>query len=189
MADDIFLTADGSIGSRRGLPVNFQTQPASIIGGAASGGIFRGHTIQFPWNYTISETPTNVSVGTAIYIDADVTVGSGGSLVNATALLMAASTGMRAINEIDQLAEFEFAACHASEAIKRVLFGLRPGMREFEAVTLIVILGVIRQLALSPARKVRSTRAVSKLFALSTFRSKLRSKDVRGVSPRMTPWI
>ncbi len=57
-------------------------------------------------------------------------------VVNATALLMEASSGLRAINELNQLADFEFAASHASESVKRVLFGIRPGMREFEAAAL-----------------------------------------------------
>lgn len=56
--------------------------------------------------------------------------GPGGKVVNATALLMAPSTGMRAINEVDQIAQFEYASCFTSEAIKRVLFGIRPGMKE-----------------------------------------------------------
>jgi hypothetical protein len=49
---------------------------------------------------------------------------------------MDASSGLRAINEVDQLADFEFAASHASEAVKRALFAVQPGMREFEAATL-----------------------------------------------------
>jgi hypothetical protein len=57
-------------------------------------------------------------------------------VVNATALLMDASSGLRAVNEVDQIADFEFAASHASESVKRVLFGVRPGMREFEAAAL-----------------------------------------------------
>ncbi len=63
-------------------------------------------------------------------------VGPSGRVVNATPLLMHASEGMRAVNEIDQLAQFEFAASHASEAVKRVLFGIAPGMSEFEAAQL-----------------------------------------------------
>ncbi len=69
-------------------------------------------------------------------------VGEGGAVVNATALFMHAGTGLRAVNEIDQLAAFEFAAVHVSEAVKRVLFGLRPGMREAEAATLVRPIGV-----------------------------------------------
>ena len=68
--------------------------------------------------------------------------GEGGAVVNATALFMHASTGLRAVNEIDQLATFEFAAAHVSEAVKRVLFGLRPGMREAEAASLMRPIGV-----------------------------------------------
>ena len=70
-------------------------------------------------------------------------VGRGGrGVVNATAILMHATTGLRAVNEIDQLAAFEFAACHVSEAVKRVLFGLRPGMREWQAATLMQPIGM-----------------------------------------------
>ncbi len=50
--------------------------------------------------------------------------------INATAMLMHPSTGLRAINEIDQIAQFEYAACHVSEAVKRVLGALEPGISE-----------------------------------------------------------
>ncbi len=63
-------------------------------------------------------------------------VGAAGAAVNATAILMDASSGMRAVNELDQIARFEFAAVQVSEAVKRVLFGVHPGMREFEAAAL-----------------------------------------------------
>jgi hypothetical protein len=56
---------------------------------------------------------------------------------NATGLLIDPSDGLRVINEVEQLAWFEWAACHTSEAVKRVLFGLRPGLRESEAVRLL----------------------------------------------------
>jgi hypothetical protein len=78
VADDIVLSSSG-ITSRRGLPVNFQTPPAVISGGTASGGVFRGHTIQFPWNYTQSTDPIDASVGTATFVDGQVTLtGPGG---------------------------------------------------------------------------------------------------------------
>jgi hypothetical protein len=67
--------------------------------------------------------------------------GEGGVVVNATQLFMHASTGLRAVNGIDQLAAFEFAACHVSEAVKRVVFGLKPGLREAEAATLMRPIG------------------------------------------------
>ncbi|PIO96434.1 aminopeptidase P family N-terminal domain-containing protein [Pleomorphomonas carboxyditropha] len=68
--------------------------------------------------------------------------GDGGRVVNANTLMMANETGLRAINEIDQLAQFEFAASQASEAIKRMLFGIRPGMSEYEAVGLMQLVGI-----------------------------------------------
>lgn len=68
-------------------------------------------------------------------------VGAGGAVVNATSLLMDATRGLRAVNEIDQLAQFEFAACQTSEAVKRVLFGVKPGMSELEAARLMQLTG------------------------------------------------
>lgn len=55
---------------------------------------------------------------------------------------MGSSEGLRAVNEIDQLAQFEFSACHASEAIKRVLINVRPGMHEFDAARLMQPIGL-----------------------------------------------
>lgn len=59
---------------------------------------------------------------------------SGGRVVNATAIMMDSSLGLRAINEVEQIAQFEFGAVQASEAIKRLFRSVRPGMTEFEAV-------------------------------------------------------
>ncbi len=61
---------------------------------------------------------------------------------NATGLFTDSSDGLRVINDIDQLAAFEFAACHTSNAVRDVLFGLRPGMTEFEAVRLMRLCGL-----------------------------------------------
>ena len=64
-------------------------------------------------------------------------VGPGGSVVNATGLLIDAADGLRVINEVEQLAAFEWAACQTSQGIRRLLAGLRPGMTEREAVRLL----------------------------------------------------
>jgi hypothetical protein len=69
-------------------------------------------------------------------------VGAAGSVTNANALLMHPTSGMRAVNEIDQIAAFEFASCHTSQAVKNVLFGVRPGMTEFEAARLLAPVGM-----------------------------------------------
>lgn len=68
--------------------------------------------------------------------------GADGRVVNANALLMDASTGLRAINEIEQIAQFEFGAVACSEALKSVIAGIRPGMTEMQAAQL-MRLGVL----------------------------------------------
>ncbi|MEP7082791.1 MAG: aminopeptidase P family N-terminal domain-containing protein, partial [Chloroflexota bacterium] len=64
-------------------------------------------------------------------------VGATGSVENATGLLIDAADGLRVINEVDQLAAFEWASCHTSQGVRRLLRGLRPGMTEREAVGLL----------------------------------------------------
>ena len=53
--------------------------------------------------------------------------GPSGSVVNAGALLMDPARGLRATIEIDELARFEFAACHTSEAVKAGGYRHPPG--------------------------------------------------------------
>ncbi|HEY9012522.1 MAG TPA: hypothetical protein VIN06_16065 [Devosia sp.] len=69
-------------------------------------------------------------------------VGTDGRVVNANSLLMHSSTGLRAINEVDQIAQFEFGAVACSEALKSLIAGIRPGMTEMQAVQLMQ-LGVL----------------------------------------------
>ena len=56
---------------------------------------------------------------------------------NATDLLIGAADGLRVINEPEQLALFEYAACQTSQGVRELLFGLEPGMTEQEAVRLL----------------------------------------------------
>ena len=63
--------------------------------------------------------------------------GEAGAVENATDLLIDAAAGLRVINEVEQLAFFEWAACHTSEGVKRLLFGLPVGSSEQEAVALL----------------------------------------------------
>jgi hypothetical protein len=60
-----------------------------------------------------------------------------GAVENATDLLIDAASGLRVINEVEQLAHMEWAACQTSNGVRRMLFGLRPGMSEREAVGLL----------------------------------------------------
>jgi hypothetical protein len=63
--------------------------------------------------------------------------GQTGSVENATDLLIDAANGLRVINEVEQLAAFEWAACQTSNGVRKLLGGLRPGMTEREAVRLL----------------------------------------------------
>jgi hypothetical protein len=63
--------------------------------------------------------------------------GPTGLVENATDLLIDATDGLRATNEVDQLAAFEWAACQTSHAVRRVLTGVRPGMTERECAPLL----------------------------------------------------
>ncbi len=63
-------------------------------------------------------------------------------VTNATPIFMSAADGLRAINDVDQLAVFEFRATFASQALRNVIFGLKPGMTEYEAVQLMKLNGI-----------------------------------------------
>ncbi|HLF60909.1 MAG TPA: aminopeptidase P family N-terminal domain-containing protein [Acidimicrobiia bacterium] len=63
--------------------------------------------------------------------------GPTGNVENANDLLTGAADGLRVINEVEQLAAFEYAACHTSNGVRRLLSGLEPGITEREAVRLL----------------------------------------------------
>ena len=63
-------------------------------------------------------------------------------VLNATALFTAPGSGLRLVNDADQLACFEFAATHGSESMRRLLFGVRPGLTELAAYTLYQPIGL-----------------------------------------------
>jgi hypothetical protein len=64
-------------------------------------------------------------------------VGESGTVENATDLLIGPADGMRVINDLDQLAVLEHAACRTSSGVWNLLQNLRPGMTEREAVALL----------------------------------------------------
>ena len=59
--------------------------------------------------------------------------GERGAVVNAAGLTMNPANGLRAINEADQLAAFEFAATFTSQGVRNVLANIEPGMTELQA--------------------------------------------------------
>jgi len=65
-----------------------------------------------------------------------VAVGDEGRVENATDLFIDAADGLRVVNEVDQLAQLEWAACRTSDGVRRVVAGIRPGMTERQAVRL-----------------------------------------------------
>ncbi len=69
-------------------------------------------------------------------------VGDRALLNNATDLFMNPVDGLRAINDVDQLAYFEFASSYSSQALRNLIFGVQAGMSEFEAVALMKLTGL-----------------------------------------------
>jgi hypothetical protein len=63
--------------------------------------------------------------------------GPGGVVENANDILIDPSDGLRTTNEVEQLAAFEYAACHTSEGVKRLIHRMRPGMTEQDGVALL----------------------------------------------------
>ncbi len=63
--------------------------------------------------------------------------GTSGTVENATRLLNDAADGLRVTSEVEQLAYFEWAACQTSQGVRNLVFGLRPGLTELEAVRLL----------------------------------------------------
>jgi len=57
-----------------------------------------------------------------------------GEVSNAALLFMHPEHGLRAINEVEQLACFEAAATRTSNGIRRFILGARPGMSEYQAI-------------------------------------------------------
>jgi hypothetical protein len=64
-------------------------------------------------------------------------VGPSGTVENANDLLIDPANGLRIESDVDQLAYFEYASCQTSSGVRRLLAGLRPGLREHEAVRLL----------------------------------------------------
>lgn len=57
-------------------------------------------------------------------------------VVNASDIFTGMHDGLRLVNDVDQIACFEFAASHGSQAVRRLISGIRVGMTELEASAL-----------------------------------------------------
>ena len=69
-------------------------------------------------------------------------VGERDRVVNAADIMMNPGQGLRAINDVDQLAAFEFAATFTSQGLRNVLEKVEPGMTELAAARLIGMNGL-----------------------------------------------
>lgn len=66
----------------------------------------------------------------------------GGRVVNCGSIFMDSTSGLRAVNEVEQLAFMEFTATFASQAVRNVVFQTRPGMSEIEACSRMGLNGI-----------------------------------------------
>ena len=73
----------------------------------------------------------------AFLVDALRRATPGGLVENAADILIDTSGGLRVVNEVHQLAAFEWAACQTSAGVRRVLTGLQPGMTERDCARLL----------------------------------------------------
>ena len=69
-------------------------------------------------------------------------VGDRGRVINASGIMMGAGHGLRAINDADQLAAFEFAATFTSQGLRNVLDKIESGMTELGAARLMGMNGL-----------------------------------------------
>ena len=81
--------------------------------------------------------PHRIDLPAFVVDDLRALTGSTDLVVNATDMLINAADGMRVINEVEQLAYFEHAACQTSTGVRRLLFDIEPGVTEQEAVQLL----------------------------------------------------
>ena len=118
------------------LPSQPRDRSRSLAGVLASEGVESGDRIAtLGWKEIADRSLIEIP---AFIVDAlREVVGSGGAVENANDVLTGATDGMRIINEVEQLVAFEYAASHTSSGVRDLVFGLRPGLREDEAVQLL----------------------------------------------------
>jgi Xaa-Pro aminopeptidase len=83
------------------------------------------------------EDSTRLEIPSYLADDLRSLTGSADSVENAVDLLIGAADGLRVVNEVEQLAAFEAAACKTSDGVRRVIRGLEPGRTERQAVRLL----------------------------------------------------
>jgi len=123
-------------------PLSLLSQPrgesVSLQEALVSAGVARGMRIaSVGWKYySTQETPEPARWIEIPAFIVDTLRQLGCSVENATDILMHPERGMRAVSDVDQLAAFEAGASFSSQAVHDILFGVRPGMSEFEGIQL-----------------------------------------------------
>lgn len=118
------------------LPNQPRDRSLSLADILADEGLRRGVAVGTVGWKTFSD-PGRIEIPSFLTDELRQAVGEQGRVENATDLLIDAANGLRVINEIEQLAYFEYAACQTSQGVRQLLFGLEPGMTERQAVRLL----------------------------------------------------
>lgn len=138
---------------RRVLYRSFSLMGMPREGNPALGEIFREAGIEagqrvglVGWKYFDErETPTPqtwIEVPSFITDTLRQTTGDTANVVNTTSIFMNPRDGLRIVNEVEQLAAFEFSATWASQAVRNVVFNARPGITELELSQVMALPGL-----------------------------------------------
>ena len=139
-----------------------RTQSDALADILAAAGIKKGNRVGVAgWkHYSVVETPTPktwLEIPAYIVDTLRELAGEHALIENANGILMDSTDGLRAYNDVDQLAIFEYAGTHTSQALRNVLFGLRPGMTEYEVVGLMGLQGMAQSCHLMLASGPRAS--------------------------------
>lgn len=93
------------------------------------------------WKY-FEDDRTRLEIPSYIADTLRAITGDASLVQNVTHEFMDPLDGLRATNDVDQLAVFEFAATHSSQGLRNVLFSLQAGMTEYDAVRLMGYNGI-----------------------------------------------
>jgi len=129
------------------LPGQPRDRSASLKEILADAGLTAGQTIgAIGWKPFVSKDhgfgETSLDLPSFIADTLRTIAGERGSVRNANGLTMDPADGLRANNEVDQLAAFEFAATFTSQGLRNVLSKVEPGMTELRAARLIGMNGL-----------------------------------------------
>ena len=136
LAREAALPVDALLCQELSLPSQPRDRSAQLADLLAEAGVGRGARVGVVGWKTYS-TPSWIDAPAYLVDILRQLVGPGGAVENAADLLIGAADGLRVINEPEQIAAFEHAACETSSGVRRLLEGLQPGMREREAVRLL----------------------------------------------------